>query len=204
MAAPAIANHLADRSLPDLVKRLTTEGTHLARSELQLATADLKETAEQAKATGKLVGVASVLSIIAVAALTTAAVLALALVLPGWLAGLALGVPVAIIALILALRARTKIKQLASVPERTLQSLRADLDWISHQLAAPGRYQEPAPETKSGSIRAQMGHTVTALVHQADPRVQLSIRLRRVTDQLKLAVTSLLKIIRMLRGGNGR
>lgn len=118
MAARILANHLADRSLPDLVKRLASEGTTLARQELELATDELRAAAERAKATGKSVGVAAIIGLVAVSALTTAAVLALALalVMPGWLGGLIIGVPLAIVALIIGLRAKAKITELASVP----------------------------------------------------------------------------------------
>ncbi|MBA2309174.1 MAG: phage holin family protein [Pseudonocardiales bacterium] len=200
MAAPAVPKHLEDTSLPDLVKRLASEGTTLAKQELEVATAELRETAEKAKATGKTLGVTAVIGLIAVSALTTAAVLALALVVPGWLAGLIIGVPLAIIALIMGLRAKAKIMEIATVPERTMQSIKDDLDWVSGQLAKPGRYHEPAPQTDSGAIRARMDGTVAALVHQADPKTQISAVLKRVTDRLVYLVTTLLRIIRLLSG----
>jgi hypothetical protein len=198
MAAPAVPKHLVDTSLPDLVKRLANEGTTLAKQELEVVTTELRETADKAKATGKTLGVTAVIGLIAVSALTTAAVLALALVVPGWLAGLIIGVPLAIIALIMGLSAKAKIMEIATVPERTMQAIKDDLDWVNHQLSAPGRYNEVGAATESGAIRARMNGTVAALVHQVDPKTQVSAVLKRVTDRLVFIATSLLRIIQLL------
>lgn len=107
---------------------LRAQFTRLVRGELALLKKEL---------TGKLVRlgvgigmfvVAALLAFFAVAVLVAAAVLAVALVLPAWLAALLVGVALLVVAALLALFGIRSLKRaMPPLPEETIASVRADL-----------------------------------------------------------------------------
>ncbi|HEY7280110.1 MAG TPA: phage holin family protein [Actinomycetota bacterium] len=124
---------LSDRSIRDLLRLMADEASTLARLEIDLAKAELQEKKERAMPAARTLGVAAAVGVVALAALTTAAVLGLATVIPGWLAGLVIGIPVAVVALTLAASARSMLRAAGPpVPEATLETLKEDVEWAKH------------------------------------------------------------------------
>jgi uncharacterized membrane protein YqjE len=130
---------LNDRSIAELLKRLSEQTSTLVRQELDLAKAELTVKAKQAGQGAGMFGAAGVLALYAVGALTACAILALSTALAGWLAALIVGVVYAAIAGGLALTGKTKVqKGVPPVPERTVESVKEDVQWTK-QRAREGR-----------------------------------------------------------------
>lgn len=75
-------------STPQLISRASEQTAQLIRSEMQLARADLREAARHAGVGVGLFGAAGALALYGLGALIATVILALALVLPAWLAAL--------------------------------------------------------------------------------------------------------------------
>jgi uncharacterized membrane protein YqjE len=128
------ASDLRERSLPELLKRLSEETSRLVHTELDLAKAELTQKSRQAGAGAGLLGGAGAIGLLAAAALTTCFILALDAVLPAWLAALIVAVVYAVIAAVLAVRGRDRVKQAAPMmPEQTVETLKEDVEWARNQ-----------------------------------------------------------------------
>jgi hypothetical protein len=134
------ADSLRDRSLPDLLKRLSGETSQLVHQELELAKAELSEKGRQAGAGAGMFGGAGAIGLLGLAALTTCFILALAVAMPAWLAALIVAVVYGAIAAVLAARGRAKIKQATPiVPEQTMETVKEDVQWAKTQTRSARR-----------------------------------------------------------------
>jgi len=126
---------LRERPLGELLKQLSEETTRLVRQELELAKAELIQKGKQAGAGAGLFGGAGAIGFLALAALTTCFILALDAVMPAWLAALLVAVVYGVIAAVLALRGRAKVKQATPpVPEQTIETVKEDVEWAKTQM----------------------------------------------------------------------
>ncbi|GAB3223573.1 hypothetical protein GCM10027447_11430 [Glycomyces halotolerans] len=117
-----------DRSVGNLVGDLTSQVAHLARVEARLAAREVGEKAKRGAVGGGIAAFAGVLAFYGGAGLAAAAAFALALVWPAWLAALAVGVALLILAGIAALIARARLRRaVPPVPEETMDSARDDV-----------------------------------------------------------------------------
>jgi uncharacterized membrane protein YqjE len=131
---------LRERSLPDLLKRLSQETTQLVRQELDLAKAELSEKGRQAGAGAGLFGGAGAVGLLGLAALTTCFILALATAMPAWLAALIVAVVYGVTAAVLAARGRVKVRQATPmVPEQTMETVKEDVQWAKTQTRSARR-----------------------------------------------------------------
>ncbi len=131
---------LRERSLPDLLKRLSEETTRLVHQELDLAKAELSEKGRQVGAGAGLFGGAGATGLLALAALTTCFILALATAMPAWLAALIVAVIYGAIAAVLAARGRVKVRQATPiVPEQTMETVKEDVQWAKTQTRSARR-----------------------------------------------------------------
>jgi hypothetical protein len=134
------ADSLRERSLPDLLKRLSEETTQLVRQELDLAKAELSEKGRQAGAGAGLFGGAGAIGLLGLAALTTCFILALATAMPAWLAALIVAVVYGVTAAVLAARGRVKVRQATPmVPEQTMETVKEDVQWAKTQTRSARR-----------------------------------------------------------------
>lgn len=126
----------ASPSSVDLIKMAGEQLSELVRAELALAKAEVQDTAAKAAVSAGLFGAAGASAFWAGAALAAAAVLGLALVLPPWLAALATAGALLLLAAVLALAGRWRLRRTGPlVPQRALRGLRADLSTLSHPAA---------------------------------------------------------------------
>jgi uncharacterized membrane protein YqjE len=126
---------LRERPLGELLKQLSEETTRLVHQELELAKAELTQKGRQAGIGAGLFGAAGAIGFLALAALTTCFILALDAVLPAWLAALLVAVVYGVIAAILAMRGRAKVKQATPpVPEQTIETVKEDVAWAKTQM----------------------------------------------------------------------
>jgi hypothetical protein len=126
---------LRERPLPELLKQLSEQTTRLVRQELELAKAELTQKGKQAGAGAGLFGAAGAIGFLALAALTTCFILALNAVMPAWLAALLVAVVYGVVAAVLALRGRAKVKQATPpVPEQTIETVKEDVEWAKTRM----------------------------------------------------------------------
>ena len=124
-----------ERSLGDLFSDLSRETTTLVRQEVQLAKAELTQSAtEAARGIGMLVAGGAV-------AYAGLLFLLLAIVfglieagLDAWVSALVVGLVVAAIGAILVLRARESLKPANLAPRRTVETLKEDQEWAKEQI----------------------------------------------------------------------
>jgi MFS family permease len=118
------------RALPvgELVGRLTDQVSTLVRDEMQLARLELRDKAKRAGVGAGLLGAGAAAALLAGGALVAAAILALALVLPGWAAALVIGGAVALVAGLLALAGRLQVKRATPLaPTEAVDGLTRDV-----------------------------------------------------------------------------
>lgn len=109
--------------------------SQLIRDELRLAQAELTQKGKKAGIGAGLFGGAGLVAVFGVGALVAAAILALALALPGWLSALIVGAVLLAIAGIAALMGKREIAQAAPpVPEEASAGLRKDVQAVKKGL----------------------------------------------------------------------
>jgi uncharacterized membrane protein YqjE len=129
-----------ERSLPELLKRLSAETTQLVHQELDLAKVELTQKGRQAGAGARLFGTAAALGLAGLGALTACIILALNAVLPAWLAALIVAVVFGVIAAVLAVQGRDRVKQVTPLaPEQTIETVKEDVEWAKTQTRSAKR-----------------------------------------------------------------
>jgi hypothetical protein len=124
-----------ERSLGDLFSDLSRETTTLVRQEVQLAKAELTQSAtEAARGIGMLVAGGAV-------AYAGLLFLLLAIVFglieagwDAWLSALVVGLVVVAVGAVLVLRARESLKPANLAPRRTVETLKEDQEWAKEQI----------------------------------------------------------------------
>jgi hypothetical protein len=124
-----------ERSLGDLFSDLSRETTTLVRQEVQLAKAELTQSAtEAARGIGMLVAGGAV-------AYAGLLFLLLAIVYglieagwDAWLSALVVGLVVVAVGAILVLRARESLKPANLAPQKTVETLKEDAAWAKEQI----------------------------------------------------------------------
>jgi xanthine/uracil permease len=124
-----------ERSLGDLFSDLSRETTTLVRQEVQLAKAELSQSAtEAARGIGMLVAGGAVAY---AGLLFVLLAIVFGLIEAGWdawLSALVVGVVVVAIGAILVLRARESLKPANLAPRRTIETLKEDQEWAKEQI----------------------------------------------------------------------
>jgi uncharacterized membrane protein YqjE len=124
---------IEDRSVGDLLGRVTTDLSTLMRKEVELAKVEIKEEATKAgKASGMLAGAGAVGYLVLVF-LALALMFALDAAMPtGW-AALITAVVLGIIAAVLFVLGRKRLKQVNPKPEQTVETLKEDVQWAKNR-----------------------------------------------------------------------
>jgi uncharacterized membrane protein YqjE len=137
---PDDAGDLRERPFGELLKQLSEETTQLVHQEIELAKAELTHKTNQAGIGAALFGAAGAIGLLALAALTTCFILALDAAMPAWLAALIVAVVYGVVAAVLAMRGRAKVKQaVPPVPEQTIETVKEDLQWAKTQTPSAKR-----------------------------------------------------------------
>jgi hypothetical protein len=133
--SPDDPGDLRERPIGELLKQLSEETTRLVHQELELAKAELAQKGKQAGLGAGLFGAAGAIGLLAAAALTACFILALAAVMPAWLAALIVAVGYGAVAAVLAVRGRDRVKQaVPPVPEQTIETVKEDVEWAKTQM----------------------------------------------------------------------
>ena len=131
---------LRERPIGELLGRLASETTTLVRQELELAKAEMAEKGKQAGLGAGMFGGAGLFGVLALAALTTSVIAALATGMELWLAALIVTVVYAAVAAVLALIGRQKTREAAPpAPEQAIESTKEDVQWAKSQVRSARR-----------------------------------------------------------------
>jgi uncharacterized membrane protein YqjE len=132
-------NELRDRPTGELLRDLSDHTTTLVKQEMELAKAELQEKGKQAGLGAGMFGGAGLFGLGAFAALTACLIAALDQVMEIWLAALVVAVAYAVIAVVLAMTGKQRVKQaVPPVPEQAKDSVKEDMEWAKTQ-ARSGR-----------------------------------------------------------------
>lgn len=116
-------------STVELTERLTTQVSTLVRTEVSHALEEVKSKSTRIGVGIGISGAGAILLFLGLATLIATAVLGLATVLDPWLAALIVAVAVLVVGGVLAAVGASKAKNAAPpVPERTVASVRSDID----------------------------------------------------------------------------
>jgi hypothetical protein len=127
------------RSISELLQQLTEQTTRLAQKEIELAKAEMAVKGKRIGMGAGAFSAAGLLALLALGALTAAAILGLATAVEAWLAALIVAVVYLAVAGVLALAGRSKVKAATPpLPEQTVESVKEDVE-LTKQKAKEGR-----------------------------------------------------------------
>ncbi|MFY1671822.1 phage holin family protein [Plantactinospora sp. WMMB334] len=134
------ARPVAEQSTAELVQRATEQLSRLVRDELALARMELAEKGRHAGIGIGLFGGGGVMALFGFAVLVTAAVLGLAVVIPGWAAALVVAGALFLLAGVLALVGRRQVRRaVPPTPSAAADSLRADVRTVATAVRDRGQ-----------------------------------------------------------------
>jgi uncharacterized membrane protein YqjE len=140
MAVDGNNSELRERPIGDLLKQLSQETTTLVKQELDLAKAEVAQKGQQAGKGAGMFGGAGVMGFLALAALTAALIMAIDKAVPNWAAALIVAAVYALIAGVLALQGRNKVKEATPpVPEQAVESVKEDVQWAKTRTQSARR-----------------------------------------------------------------
>jgi len=109
---------------------MTEQMSRLVRDEIRLAQAEMTQKGKRAGIGLGLFSAAGLLAFFGAALLLATVVLALALVMPAWLAALIVAVVLGAVAALLGLSGRNKVREATPpVPEQTVETVKEDVEW---------------------------------------------------------------------------
>jgi hypothetical protein len=120
---------LRERPMGDLLKQLAQETSTLVRQEMELAKAEVSEKGRQAGKGVGMFGAAGIVGLLALGALTAAAILALDLAVAGWLAALIVAAVWAATAGLLALAGKGRVQEATPPAPQTVETVKEDIEW---------------------------------------------------------------------------
>ncbi len=131
---------LKDQSLPQLLKQLSQETTTLLRKEIELAKAEVRESGKKAGLGAGMFGAAGIVGLLALGTLTAFVILVLVEVgLEAWLAALIVTVVYGVIAGVLAMQGKNKVKEATPPAPQTVETVKEDVQWAKHPTSSAGR-----------------------------------------------------------------
>jgi hypothetical protein len=122
------------RSVPEVLQDIVGNIEEIIRSEFRLAKAEVKEEASQAAPPLKMMVVGAGLGFYALGFLLFTLMMGLATMVNTWLAALIVGAGLSLIALVLITTASKRLKQVNKVPERTIETMKENVQWAKNQI----------------------------------------------------------------------
>jgi uncharacterized membrane protein YqjE len=120
-----------DRSVGELVNRLSQQTSTLIRQELQLAQTELQEKGKRVGIGAGMFGGAGLVALYGVGALVAAAIIGIGTLLDPWIAAVIVGVVLLAVAGILALLGRKQVERgTPPLPQQAIESAKRDVNEI--------------------------------------------------------------------------
>ena len=124
------ASSQGERSISELVKDLSQQSSELARKEVELAKAEMELKAKRLGIGVGAFGVAGLVGLFALGALTATLILALDTAMDGWLAALIVTVLYGALAGVAALLGKRKVDEgTPPMPERAIDTTKEDVEY---------------------------------------------------------------------------
>ncbi|MEU7984379.1 phage holin family protein [Streptosporangium canum] len=121
-------------STAELIRQMSEEVSRLVRDELRLAKLELAEKGRHAGIGAGLFGGAGVVALYGGGALVAAVILLLALAMPAWAAAAIVGVVLLAVAAVLGVLGKRQVTEaVPPAPERTIESLKHDIDLVKER-----------------------------------------------------------------------
>jgi len=121
------------RSIKQILQDIVNHVSDIIRSEVQLARTEVRQDLMHYGKASTLIGIAGVLLFYAVGFVLLSAVYALQAVMAPWLAAVLVGVAVGIVAAVLYLTGRKKLKQASLRPDKTIKTLEDNVTWFKRR-----------------------------------------------------------------------
>lgn len=131
MAVPPIQN---GRSIAEVLQDIVANIQEIFRSECRLVKLEIQQQAVVASRSAVPLIIGVLLGLYALGFLLLAAVHALSIVVDPWLASLIVGAAVLAISLALISVGKNRLKQLKAVPEKTVESMKENMQWAKQQI----------------------------------------------------------------------
>jgi hypothetical protein len=122
------------RTVPELLGSIVNNIQQIIRSEFALAKAEIGEKATKASKPASALGAAFLMAFYGLGFLLLAAVYALSTVMVAGFAALIVGGVLVLISVALAISSVKKLKSLRPAPERTIQTLKEDVQWAKERI----------------------------------------------------------------------
>jgi hypothetical protein len=122
------------RSVPEVLQDIVGNIQEIIRSEFRLAKAEVKQEASQAAPPLKMIVAGAAIGFYALGFLLFTAVMGLATMMATWLAALIVGGVLGLIALVLMTSASKRLKQVNTVHERTIETMKENVQWAKNQI----------------------------------------------------------------------
>jgi hypothetical protein len=125
-----------DESVGELVGLIAADVRNLVSSEIQMAKLELRDEAKRAGRAAGMLGAGSFVAYLAIVLLSFAAAWGLAELLdsPG-LGFLIIGVLYALVAAVLLMQGRNRLREVHPVPEETIATIKEDVQWLKRQAS---------------------------------------------------------------------
>lgn len=120
----------ADASLGELLTQLSSQTSRLVRDEMRLAQKEFQESAKHAGIGAGLLSVAGLLAVFGFAAIVTAAIAALSVVLPVWASALIVAAVLLLAAGVAGLISKGQVQKASPAPEQTVANVKKDIDEV--------------------------------------------------------------------------
>jgi uncharacterized membrane protein YqjE len=133
MSSESNARSPSSLSTGELIGEVMNQVSALVKAQIELATAEIRADVSAEIGAAKGLGVAALAGIAALNLLLVTVVLALALVMPAWLAGLIVTVALALTAVVAG--AAGWRKRVRNPVRRTRQQLQEDVEWTKEKMA---------------------------------------------------------------------
>jgi Flp pilus assembly protein TadB len=128
-----------DTPIGELMAQLSAQTSRLVRDEMRLAQKEFTESAKHAGIGAGLFSAAGLIAVFGLAGVVTAAIAALALVLPVWAAALIVAVVLFAIAGVAAMISKKQLDQASATPEKTVANVKQDIHEVQDDVRA-GRH----------------------------------------------------------------
>lgn len=124
-----------DRSFGAIVQDMIARGQEIARAEVRLAKAEIKEETTKALKASTQLAVAAVLGIFALSFLLWGVAEAIGAtdLIPRWVAVLGMGLVLGVVAFVLAQSGKKRLQSVHAVPEKTIESVKENVEWVKQQ-----------------------------------------------------------------------
>ena len=134
MTAPIRQTTSNGRTMTEVLQDIVANIQEIVRSEFRLAKVEIHEETTKAVRSSIPLVIGVLLSLYALGFILLAIVHALSMVVDAWLAALIVGAGVLVISMILVSVGRKRFKQVKVVPEKTVVTVKENVQWAKHQI----------------------------------------------------------------------